>query len=448
MLWVALLVVLLFLSATAWVLDRAFYQSIENSAQSQLQLQVYSLLTAADEDFSGALSLPERLQEPRFNNLNSGLYGWIVSSQGEVLWQSHSSLGESLTIKPSVKPGEPVFELDKSTREPRYQLAFAVVWQGVGDVENTYTFMVSEQASLYRSQLKGFRRVMWVWLSALGIILLLVLFLVITWGLRPLETMSQNVRRIEKGESDRLEGRYPKELAGVVQNLNVLIDHERHQRERYKNSLGDLAHSLKTPLAVVKGSLNQTQDPEALRALINEQTTRMDDIVAYQLRRAIASAPVNLVHRVPAFDLVDRIAGALQKVYCDKAVNFANDLPPHVVLTGDESDFYEVFGNVLDNAFKHCSSSVRIALGEHSDMDDNGRLLLCFVLDDDGKGIPVEQRESVMTRGIRVDESVPGQGIGLSVVNDIINRYGGALSIAESPTQGARLMIRLPGMLD
>lgn len=442
LLWVSLSLLLLFLSLTAWVLDQAFVRSIENNARSQLQLHVYALLTAA-EQVDGKLILPEVLQEPRFNQLNTGLYGWVVDKQQNQLWQSASAMADALTRVPQLQPGDREFALVNQTGANRYQLAFAVVWEGSSGRDHEYTFVVAEDAELYGSQISGFRRALWGWLSAMAAVLLLVQFGITTWGLGPLREMAFNLGRIEKGEAERLEGEYPKELSGVVTNLNLLIDHERRQRERYKNSLGDLAHSLKTPLAVIKGGINLTRDEAELKKLINEQTQRMDDIVAYQLKRAMAASPANLAKKVALQPLVERIGRALEKVYRDKSVTLENRLSKELVAGGDESDFYEVLGNVLDNAFKHCHSRVRVS--QRLELQDNKPLVVVQV-EDDGPGIPEGQHTEVLNRGIRADTSVPGQGIGLSVVKDIVQGYGGDVRVARSDLGGAAIFLRFPGL--
>ena len=442
LLWVSLTILLMFLSLTAWILDQAFVRSIENNARSQLQLHVYALLTAA-EQIDGKLVLPEVLQEPRFNRLNTGLYGWVLDKQQNQVWQSASAMADALTAVPDLVPGAREFELVNQTGANRYQLAFAVAWEGSAGKDHFSPFVVAEDADLYGSQISGFRRALWGWLSGMAAVLLLVQFVITTWGLRPLREMAFNLGKIEKGDAERLEGEYPKELAGVVTNLNLLIDHERRQRERYKNSLGDLAHSLKTPLAVIKGGVNMTRSEAELKKLINEQTLRMDDIVAYQLKRAMAASPANLARKVSLHPLVERITGALEKVYRDKALQLENDMHPDLVVGGDESDFYEVLGNVLDNACKHCRQQVRIHDEIAADADGSQ---LMITVEDDGAGIPESLREEVLSRGIRADTSMPGQGIGLSVVKDILQSYGGDILLEDSALGGARVRILLPAL--
>lgn len=443
LLWVSLSLLLLFLSLTAWVLDQAFVRSIENNARSQLQLHVYALLTAADQ-VEGKLVLPEVLQEPRFNQLNTGLYGWVLNKHQNQLWQSASAMADALTRAPKLQPGEREFALVNQTGAERYQLAFAVVWEGSDGRDQEYTFVVGEDAELYGTQVAGFRRALWGWLSAMAAVLLIVQFAITTWGLRPLREMAFNLGKIERGDAERLEGEYPKELSGVVTNLNLLIDHERRQRERYKNSLGDLAHSLKTPLAVIKGGVSLSRDEAELKRLINDQTQRMDDIVAYQLKRAMAASPANLAKKVSLYPLVERITGALEKVYRDKAVSVTNRVDEGLLVAGDESDFYEVLGNVLDNAFKHCRSVVQVK--QSSDQSIEDRPMIVIQVEDDGAGIPGDQRSEVLNRGIRADTSVPGQGIGLAVVRDIVQGYGGDIKLSGSELGGACVSLRFPGL--
>ncbi|OUS28837.1 hypothetical protein A9Q99_10640 [Gammaproteobacteria bacterium 45_16_T64] len=434
-------ILILFLGGTGWGLIQAFTSSIEKGAQEQLQLHIYSLLSAANES-GGRLFLPEALQEPRFNVLSSGLYGAVADKAG-FLWRSESSTGVGLGKVTSLDPGASHFSVVSLDSDAQfYRLGFGIVWEGEGGVEHRYTFIVMEATDRYRVQQTSFENVLWKWLAGLGGILLIAQWLVMQWGLSPMGKLAHQVRLIEEGQTQQLQGRFPKEISPVVNNLNQLVSHEHRQRERYKNTLGDLAHSLKTPLAVLRGASDQGS--ESLSEIVETQVKRMDQIVEYQLKRAVASRAVKLGCSIPVDEVCQKLLSTLDKVYRDKGVvaTIESDIETQATLqfVGDEGDLLELMGNLLDNAYKHCSRQVQVTLG----MAETEQVGFIRV-DDDGLGIPDDLGEQVLNRGVRADTETPGQGIGMAVVQDIVKGYRGDISIERSSQLGgASICLQLP----
>ncbi len=449
-----LIILVLFLGGTGWGLHQAFTHSVKQGAQEQLQLHLYSLLTAGNE-VDNLLYLPEVLQEPRFNTLSSGLYGAVLSGQKPdkkqeneervSVWLSGSSLGVDFSSVEMLLPGGTQFDTVFDDGTTFYQLALGIVWEGAGGIERTYTFVVREDVERYQAQLTSFLDVLWKWLLGLGLILLVTQWLVMQWGLSPLRLLAQQVALIEKGESQRLEGRFPLEISPVVNNLNQLVAHEHRQRERYKNTLGDLAHSLKTPLAVLRGATSLTQSADVLPEVVESQVKRMDQIVEYQLKRAVASSGAVKIGKAVIIDVAcEKLLSTLDKVYRDKKVHASIEREglkaEALKFIGDEGDLLEIMGNLLDNAYKHCDQEVKVTLklGEQQQ-----QAVLLF--EDDGQGIPEEVGERVLNRGVRVDTVMQGQGIGLAVVQDIVTGYQGKVSVGRSAVLGgASIFIEIP----
>ena len=255
--------------------------------------------------------------------------------------------------------------------------------------------------------------------------------------------MARDLKQIESGEKNQLTEDYPKELQGVTNNLNVLIETERKQQDRYRTTLGDLAHSLKTPLAVIAGIMQalstRPKDTKQQLEAVDEQLVRMNQIVSYQLQRAVQSNSGSaLAKQVPVMPIAIKVLDALQKVYRDKAVVVQTQLAADAVFHGDERDLLEVLGNVLDNAFKYGHSQVRIS-AETKAHNPPG---LQIVIEDDGPGISAEKQEFVLQRGARADTLVQGQGIGLAVVTDIVDSYDGTIEVAFSDLGGAKITMR------
>jgi two-component system, OmpR family, sensor histidine kinase PhoQ len=427
---------------SAWfALQNAFLHSLETAERERLKLQVYLLLGAAEFQ-AGRLSIPQALREPRFGQVESGLYGVIESRSGALQWRSESSmlLPASLLLAlhdTPLSPGEVLF-----THLPEHGLylyQYPVVWESAGR-EHQYLINVLETDRPLQSELRAYRNQLVSWLSLLFVLALLVQYVILRWSLKPLDALARDLKRIESGDARQLEGSYPLEVQPVTENLNLLLDSERRQRERYRNTLGDLAHSLKTPLAVIHGLAEEALPYAEYQHIVNDQTERMGQIVQYQLARAVKSQGRQMSAGVEVAPVVQRIAQALLKVYRDKGVQIDLQLAEGLRFAGDERDLMELLGNLLENACKYGDRQVRVVSGLQ-DADN-----LQVYIDDDGAGVSAERRDVVLQRGERLDTSAPGQGIGLAVAVDILSSYNGELSIHESPLGGARFRILLPAV--
>ncbi len=432
------LVLVAFLGLTGFALDRAFRDSIETATVEKLKGHIYALLGAADVDKRGRLRLPESLPDPRFSEPDSGLYAQVQGENGKYTWRSPSMVGrEPLAIIPT-RTGEFTF-VKTGSPDDMFILSFGVLWEDNAGKGLAYTLMVSQSTVSLISQIESFRFTMFLWMGGSALILLLVQVFVLRWGLTPLRQVAGDLKRIEAGETDVLGGDYPKELLGLTQNINSLINHGRASQERYRNSLGDLAHSLKTPLAVLQGVMD-SRDEDGLREAVAEQLPRMDEIVRYQLQRASASGRSDITRAQRVAPVVGQIVNTLQKVYREKGVVCSQELDEDAMFYGDKGDLMEFLGNLLENAFKYCTGAVavRVECPEH---EEGTRLPLLIAIADDGAGIPESEWERVLGRGERQDQKQQGQGIGLSVADDIIRLYGGGLSIGESKLGGAEMRV-------
>ena len=445
MLLSAALVLLLFLGIMGLVLDNAFRLSAEESVSERLLLHVYALIAASDEDAAAdgaAIYLPEALQEPHFNSPGSGLFGLVFSAAGEEIWRSRSALDVQLAdpargeLFARAEPGVARFGQLPATpdSEPLFFMAYPVIWQGES-AESRYIYVVLEALTPYRQEINAFRNNLWGWLIAGVIVLVAVQAAIMRWGLQPLVKLEGDLKAIETGEKDYLAGGYPREIAGVTRNLNLLLADERRQRERYRNTLADLAHSLKTPLSILKNEAARPELDASTGAALNEQVDRMNDIVGYQLERAVASSSALYRASVPVAPVVDKLVTALARVYQDKGVVIDADIQAEN-FAGDERDLYELLGNLLDNACKYGGGRVLLALRDGAE-----RLLI--QVDDDGPGIVETDHERVLRRGARLDTRESGQGIGLAVVAEIVDRYDGKIAIRQAALGGASLQVVL-----
>ncbi len=440
----ASLVLLAFLGLTGWSLERAFRNSTLAAVKERLQAQVYMLLGAADLDSEGHLTLPEGLPEARLSTPGSGLYARVVERGGKVLWRSTSLLGKKLPPWPAPPaPGRSRFVVsDPAGATPVFMLGFTVNWEVSPDQYRRYTFYVAQSQQPFQAELSGFRQHLWGWLLIPAVLLLLVQGLILRWSLKPLRQVARQLKAIETGEQTELSGPYPKELLPLTDNLNALLHHSQHQLERYRQALGNLAHSLKTPLAVLRGALEQPAAITELKDILRQQLQGMNQIVAYQLQRGAAAGPLALAGPLPLEPVARRVMASLAKVYADKSLRFEVQVDPALIVHGDEGDFMEILGNLGDNACKW--SCGRVALCGKAVDGPAGRAMLLEV-EDDGPGIPAGQRQLILSRGGRIDPTVAGQGIGLAVVRDLVEEvYRGSLEIDSGPLGGALVRIRLP----
>jgi two-component system sensor histidine kinase PhoQ len=429
----ALLVLLVFIALTALALEKAFRDSATATMQERLQAQLYLLMAATEVSPSGQLLPPRQLAEARLSLPDSGLYARIDSVDGQALWHSPSA------IHPSSR------EFDLLVRHTDHRQEFArhdgddavlfiaalrVDWESDG-ASLPLIFSIAEDARPFEAQLSGYRHNLFAWLGAMALLLLLALSAALAWGLRPLQRVASEIRAIEAGQQAGLVGNYPSEIRQLSDNLNALLHHERAQQARYQHALGDLAHSLKTPLAVLRSL------PER-PALLDEQIDRMDLIVQYQLQRAATAGRSALASPISLQDSLDRLLRSLHKVYAERGIQVEQDVEPRCRFRGDEGDLLELLGNLLDNAFKWSRQRVRIQTTQQ-----HGQLRIC--IEDDGPGISPGQIEQVLQRGTRLDEATPGHGIGMAMVRDIVAAYQGQLSIERSAWGGALIRITLPG---
>ena len=428
--WSAAVVLAVFIVLTALALERAFSDSAHAAMRERLLAQLYLVMAATEVAADGTPLLPAPLNEPRLNLPDSGLYARITAADGALLWRSPSAL--AVTLPAADGSGREQFGRVGLAGAEFFHVGLRIDWEtDSGSVPLRYS--VFEHPAAFDEQMQRYRRSLWGWLAAMAVLLLLALAAALAWGLRPLRTVAAELRHIEAGRQQALERSYPREIRRLSDNINTLLQHERAQQRRYQHALADLAHSLKTPLAILRGINAGSQG-----ALLEEQVLRMDDIVQHQLQRAATAGPPTLAAAVPLAPLVQRLLAALRKVYADKAIVLHCAVADELQFRGAEGDLMELLGNLLDNACKWCRREVRVSAQRQP-----GVLLLR--VEDDGPGIAAADAEQAVQRGRRLDEATPGHGIGLALVRDIVTAYGGTLEIGRSAWGGAAIHVTLPG---
>jgi len=485
------LVLAAFLALTGLVLDQSFQASTLTRAEEQLRLVIYSLMGVAETE-GGQLVFRE-LPDPRLLQPESGLYAAVAEQDGDYRWRSPSALTTAVEF-PRVDALFGEFHFSANAAPERYLLTYAVIWEDVD--EPTLIFQVATDQAPFTAAIRSFRQSLYL---GLGIVTLLVIgaqILAIRWGLKPLRGLAGQVRELEEGKRDALSGGYPKELQGLADNLGRFVVHEQRSRARYRNALDDLAHSLKTPLAVMRNALSESLQAEGTRVfrkphgspnpsprpanagdhqsnaamseadgdipiqhpgrsaltnstlertptdsrsrsaeLLAEQLDRMENAVSRQLSRATVTGPLVVAKPVDLSDVLRRLGNALQTAHRDRAISLELNLAERLSVLGDQRDFMDLFGNILENAFKYTRRRVLVTATA------DARTRVC--IEDDGPGIDPDIRSQVIHRGTRADHAQPGQGIGLAVVAELATLYGGHLEIATSRFGGASVTVTL-----
>jgi two-component system sensor histidine kinase PhoQ len=448
----ASVILVAFLALAGFVLNRAF---VEVAGQVQRdRLRAYALNYAGSIEFlrNGDIYVPEVPPDPRFDRPGSGLYAFIVYPKGR--WESMSTRGPQFPAMEPLAPKQEEFRgplsitnTDGSAGEVfSFSTGLAAVQDtrdGI-DEEIPYSIYVFEDEGTLARQIRIFRGALWGYFGISGVVLLLLQMLILRWSLRPLRNVVTELARVQRGQATRLSELHPRELTPLTDSINALIESERENLDHQRNTMSDLAHSLKTPLAVLRTRLDADASESELRDEVATQLRRMNDLVGYQLGRAASGGHKLFAAPVLIEPHAEQIVRGLEKIYASKRVICEFEIDAEARFHGEPGDLQELLGNLLENAFKWARSRVLLTVKPGATAP-NRRPGLEMVVDDDGPGIPEDRIAHVLQRGVRGDERVQGHGIGLAIVQDLVRSYRGRLEVGASPELGgARFAVTLP----
>lgn len=445
----------LFLLAALWsalslalagvVLVAVFRASAERAFDERLEVNLKTLIGAVGSEIeqSGFIKAPDNLGEPRFELPLSGWY-WTVraDADGKVVAASNSLTGEELA-SPFDQGAEPdaTQVARASVVGPDTQTLRALERRITID-DRTYRVVVAGDTGGLERDLVAFSLRTIAILALVGFGLVLTTFIQVRIGLKPLERMRQALFRIRTGEAERLEGSFPSEIAPLAQELNALIEANREVVERARTQVGNLAHALKTPLSVITNEARVSDAPFA--GLVSEQASLMRDQIQNYLERARIAAQRRVIGVVTEVGpVLERLVRAMRRIHADRDIDIQLVTHEGLRFRGEQQDLEEMTGNLIDNACKwaHARVRVEIAARPGAGLERN---FMCVIVDDDGPGISPEKRAEIGKRGKRLDETVPGSGLGLSIVTDLAALYGGRLDLGDSPLGGFRCELTLP----
>jgi len=430
------------------VLSNQYRDSVLRSLDGDLQIVLDSLIVAAEPTAGEAITLKQTPNDSRFQTPSSGRYWQIALLSDEAkpapVQQSASLWDEASLPWPEGGPaalrahrGRTLFSNVTGPFDQPVRLAAQVV--RLPGAAAPVAFFAAADRRPALADAGRFTTTLVVALVVLAAGLIAMVLLQVGVGLAPLNRLSSDVAEVRRGKRARLEGAYPTEVAPLTDELNALLDHNRAVVERARTHVGNLAHALKTPIAVLLNEARGQSGP--LADLVTRQADAMSHNVDHYLQRAQAAARAETVGaRCEVRPVLEDIARTLERLYGrQKDMDILVEPGPALVFRGERQDLEEMAGNLMENACKYGGGCVRINLRACA-----GAPGLEIAIEDDGHGLPPEARDFALKRGARLDETAPGQGLGLSIVAELARLYGGELSLGESALGGLAAVLRLP----
>ena len=438
-----------FLALAGFALDRAFVDVAGQGLRERLKAYAFTYAGGIEFARDGSLIPPEAPPDGRFNRPGSGLYAKVELPSGH--WFSGSAQGPRLPHGEVLGGHEetfdgplPIVKSDGSRGEVyRYGIGLVDATRS-DDAEFPYTIYVMEDAGTLPLQVRVFRQALWGYLGIAGVVLLLLQAVILRWSLLPLRRVIEELKRVQRGQAARMSERHPRELEPLTDSINAFVESERENLDRQRNTLADLAHSLKTPLAVLRTRVDSGAAEHELREELDTQLRRMNDLVGYQLARAASGGHKLFAAPVAIEPHAEQIVRGLEKIYASKGVICEFEINPEARFHGEPGDLQELLGNLLENAFKWARSRVLLTI-QPGATSPSRRPGLLIAVEDDGPGIAPERIAHVLQRGVRGDERVQGHGIGLAIVQDMVRSYRGELGVSASKELGgAKFEVTLP----
>ncbi len=429
----------------AGILTTLYRENTERAFDSRLLVYANNLATdlvSPNDPESRSFTL----SDPRFDLPLSGWYWQIgrADAKPRDLRTSRSLVGVPLKAASTPDSKAGVGQIRQGYGQAQDDRPLRIIERDVDlGEEGRYTVRVAGPADEIANDVGRFRFSLMVTFGLLGLSLALTTLLQIRFGLAPLAKLRTALGAIRRGESDRITGEYPRDIAPLAGEVNLLIETNREILERARTQVGNLAHALKTPLSIIVNEVAAADAPGDLSNKIREQAAAMRDQVNYHLDRARAAALAGTLGT--STEVEPALAGLVRtfgKIYRDKDIAYTVHVPSGLRFRGERQDFEEMIGNLVDNASKWAARQVSIR-AEAVAQDDYPHLMVS--IEDDGPGLAPEDRAAVLGRGRRLDETKPGSGLGLSIVADLVTLYRGRFRLEAASLGGLRAVIEVPG---
>ncbi|HLT13215.1 MAG TPA: sensor histidine kinase [Marinobacter sp.] len=436
--WVAIT-----LAGTGWFLSGLFQQHVTEQLYATLEIQLSQLAGATRANPEGDISISTQLNDPRLQRPYSGLYWQIDQVRNDeqparpALLRSRSLWDSVLSVPQDLPPNGALHRHQTTGPDNQPLLLLERLIYPAEAPQQGLRLMVAADASLVTEPIQKFNGILGFALATLGLGLLVATVMQVMIGLRPLNQLRQSLQAIHEGKTRRVEEQYPREIQPLVDDFNSVLGQNTRVVEQARTHAGNLAHALKTPLTILSNAAARPDD--TLPALVSEQVATARRQIEHHLARARAAAAVNVPGmRTEVRPTLASLVRVMHRLNPDKAIEASiSHATTDPLFRGEKQDLQEMVGNLLENAWKWGQSKINITI-------ESSEEHFTIVIDDDGPGLPEEQREIVLSRGARADETVPGSGLGLAIVSDLANLYHGALTLDNSPLGGLRASLTLP----
>lgn len=395
-----------------------------NQENRQLSLYLDELSAQVNVDSHQRLSMESPLSNPLFQTPYSGLY-WTISSGDQTLrsrslWDTQLKTTDTGQI---LGPDDQYLMVNERT-------IF------LPDHAKALKMTVAVNESTMTTTLRQLTDSLWIILGIMAIGILLLIWIQVSWSLLPLKRLQRNLKKVREGESDNLNGKYPTEIMPVIDDLNALLFHYQELLLRARNHAGNLSHALKTPISILHNEVNKL--PEDEQMAFKPALTKLQQHIDYHLGRARMAGSTHILSaKTPLSSRIDAIGMAMEKVYAHRDVMLVNELDSDLFVAVEKRDLDEILGNFIENGYKWAQSLIRVHQLPNEDK-------IAIVLEDDGPGIPEDQFDRVLQRGVRLDESTPGTGLGMNIASELTHSYHGELTLAKSKMGGLKITLVLP----
>ena len=452
LIWLASAWIIVALVLTGWALTTQYQETALRRLGNVLSDTIDEVVFATDASAPEGVRVAE-IKDARTLRALSGKY-WAVAEPTadgslRVLVRSPSLAGENLTIPHDLPErlrgayGATISYNDLDGLRANGEgplgrpLRVAASIKQLPGRSESLVFLAGIDRSNIDNDTRQFATFTWTALLILGLGLVIAVFLQVQIGLRPLYALRNEIADVRKGRAARIVHNYPLEIQPLAEQVNRLLDHNQETVERQRTHVGNLAHALKTPLSVMLAEAGTQQGD--LPDMVRKQTEVMKAQVDHHLRRARVAARAQLLgERTPIAEVLDEMAVMLERVFEQKGVEIDWRAPDELGFRGERQDLQEILGNLMENACKWAKRRVRVSAGPP------GLGQMVVVVEDDGPGLPSDQREAALQRGSRLDETTPGSGLGLSIVVELTRAYGGRITLADSDLGGLKALLELP----
>jgi signal transduction histidine kinase len=447
----------LFAGAAVWALALLFIGAIAlttlygrqatGALNERLGSVVEALVAAAETGPSGDVALARRPSDPEYGRVFSGRYWQIVDpstdAEAEVLlvsrslWDERLRVPADIMIEAELNPGEFIADSAKGPEgEP-----LRVIMQAIRlpNREEVVVMMAAEDRSLTDRAVRNFAITSGLMFLGFATAIAAGVFFQVRIALAPVLRMRDSVADVRGGTTERVDGQYPVELQPLADELNAMLDHSRELVERSRTHVGNLAHALKTPIAVLT---NESREADGdFPELVSRQTQLMSEQVDHHLRRARAAAHAKAIGaRTSVAPIIDDLGRTLMKIHARRQIEVETSVPADLLFRGEQQDFEEMVGNLMDNACKWAVSRITVTAAQDKGAD------LEILIEDDGPGLDEAGCEAALQRGVRLDERAPGTGLGLAIVADLAKAYDGQVDLSRSQLGGLQVRLTLPAV--